>query len=53
MNRGMVLFASDDSDAGLADARAYIRQRGLTRDDVKLIKRDGQVLVIDKRDAQA
>jgi hypothetical protein len=51
MRAGFVLFASDDSHEGQSDARAYIRAHGFTADDVRLIKRDGQTLVIDKGDA--
>lgn len=47
---GTVLYASDDSDEALADARAYIKRFGLTREDVRLVKRLGQTLVIAKRE---
>ena len=39
MKAGFVLYASDDSEEAIAEAREYIRSRGLTRDDVRLIKR--------------
>ena len=45
-----MIFASDDSAAAMADAKAYIARFGLTRDDVSLIVRKGQTLVIAKRD---
>lgn len=48
--RDTVLFASDDSEDGLADARAYIARFGLTGDDVKMGRKDGQCLVVSKRD---
>lgn len=51
MRAGFVLFASDDSAEGQSDARAYIRAHGFTADDVRLIKKDGQTLVIDKGEA--
>lgn len=47
---GTVLYASDDSDEGVADARAYIKRFGLTREDVRLVKRLGQTLVIAKQE---
>ena len=43
------LLATDDSEAGIADARLWIRAQAFTADDVRLIKRDGQCLVIAKR----
>jgi len=43
------LLATDDSEAGIADARLWIRAQAFTGDDVRLIKRDGQCLVIAKR----
>lgn len=49
---GTVLYASDGSDAALAEARAWISERRLTRDDVKLVKRDGQVLVVAEREVR-
>jgi hypothetical protein len=47
---GMVMFSSDDSPEGLHEARDYIRSQNLTADDVRLVKRAGQALVIAKRD---
>lgn len=47
---GTVLYASDDIDEGVAEARAYIKRFGLTREDVRLVKRLGQTLVIAKRE---
>lgn len=41
-----VLFASDDTDASLTDAKEYIKSMGLTKLDVKLIKKQGQILVV-------
>jgi len=48
--RRTTLFASDDSDDALADARAWLALWGYTRDDCKLVKCDGQILVIAERD---
>ena len=50
MKRGTVIYASDDSPESVEDARGYIRSHGYTRDDVRLVKRDGQVLVIAERE---
>lgn len=50
MKAGTVLYAGDDSSESVAEARDYIRLQGLTREDVKLVKREGQVLVILERD---
>lgn len=50
MADGPVIFASDDSAAAMDGAKAYIARFGLTRDDVSLIVRKGQTLVIAKRD---
>lgn len=47
---GTVIYASDDIDEALADARAYIKRFGLTREDVRLVKRLGQTLVIAKQE---
>lgn len=51
---GFVLFATDASDAGVNDARAWIKSQGLTGDDVKMVKREIEgsemCLVISKRD---
>lgn len=46
---GPVLFASDDSADAVDDARAYVARFGLTRDDVQIIRHNGQTLVIAKR----
>ena len=46
IRRLTVIFASDDSEEALTDARTYLARWEYTRDDCKLIKRDGQILVI-------
>ena len=46
---GMVVFATDDSAEGIADARDEIKRRAFTPDDVRLVKKDGQCLIIAKR----
>jgi len=52
MKAGTVLYAGDDSPESVTEAREYIRTHSLTRDDVKLVKRDGQVLVIAEREVR-
>ena len=48
---GFCLFAGGDSPEYIEEARAYIRRNGLTADDVKIVRRpeDDLVLVITKR----
>ena len=50
MTAGWVLYAGDDSHESVQEAREYIKRHSLTRDDVKLVKREGQVLVIAIRE---
>ena len=45
-----IIFASDDSEQSVNEARAYIKEQRLDGDDVKLIKRECQVLVVSKRE---
>lgn len=49
IGEGHILYASDDSESSIAEAREYIARMGLTSDDVRLIRKDGQILVISKR----
>lgn len=44
------IFSSDDSDDAVSDARAYIARNGFTKEDVKLVQRDEQTLVITIRE---
>jgi len=46
---GTVMYASAAIPESITDAREYIKRMGLTADDVRLIKKDGQVLVVTKR----
>jgi len=46
---GMVIFATDDSAEGVQDARAEIKRREFTQDDVRLVKKDGLCLIIAKK----
>ena len=50
MADGPVIFANDDSAASVVDAKAYISRFGVTRDDVRLVVRNGQTLIMAKRD---
>ena len=43
---GMVMYASDDTDTSLTEAKEYISRMGLTKKDVKLIKKQGQIMVV-------
>ena len=44
------LYASDNSEASVTEAREYIAQHGLTQDDVRFIKKGDYVLVVAKRE---
>ncbi len=45
---GMVLYASDDSAESVTEAREYVKAHGYTAEQVKIVKRGGQVLVVWK-----
>lgn len=47
-----IVFATDDSDNGVADARAWLQHHRLTIEDVRLFKREGQCLVVSKRELE-
>ena len=47
-----VLYASDDSDTSIAEARNYVRTHGLTQEDVRLIRRGDSVMVVTKREVR-
>lgn len=49
MREGTTLYASDTSYQAVTEAREWIREKGLTKDDVKLIQKDGMTLIIAKR----
>lgn len=49
VSKNTVLFWSNDSQESIEDAKQYIHAHKLTRDDVRLIKKDEQVMVISKR----
>jgi len=41
----VTVFATDDCRDGAADARAWLKEKGLTPDQVRLFRHNGQVLV--------
>lgn len=48
-SKDTVMFWSDDSPESIEDAKKYIHAHKLTRDDVRLIKKECGVMVISKR----
>ena len=48
--RGLNILAAPDSPESLTEARNYISAMKLTADDVKIVRRGSQLLVICKRD---
>lgn len=44
------IFAAPDDDAGVDEARAYIKARGYTSDDVRLVRIEEMIVVKLKRD---
>lgn len=44
------MFASSDCTEAVEEARAYIRENGLTAELVRLIRKEGQVLVVARED---
>lgn len=47
-----VLFCSDDSAAGMADAKAYIARFKLSPAEVALVQRGGLTLIFARRDVR-
>ena len=47
---GAVMYASKDCPESLTEAREYIARFGLTSDQVRLIRVDGQIRVVTKED---
>lgn len=43
-----VIFATDTSEAGIADARGWLKQQNYTGEQVKIVKREKQCLIIAK-----
>jgi len=48
IKQGTVLYASDDSDVSVKEAREYISKHKFTGDDVKLVRKNDAILVISK-----
>lgn len=42
---GFVVFATEDTRDGILDARAWLKEKGLQPDQVRLFRHNGQVLV--------
>jgi hypothetical protein len=45
IKQGVVVFATDDTKGGRDDARAWLKTKGLTPDQVRLFRLNDQVLV--------
>lgn len=43
------LFAAPADEQGIAEARAYVAEQGLTYESVKIIRHNGMVLVVTRR----
>jgi len=51
ITKGTLLFgSSDDSEYSIEAARKHIENEGFTADQVKIVNRDGQILVVAKID---
>jgi ribosomal protein L36 len=48
--RGLTILSAPDNPESLTEARNYISAMHLTSDDVKIVRRGSQLLVICKRD---
>lgn len=42
---GVIVFATDSSKAGVEDARAWLKEKALRPDQVRLYRDDGMVLI--------
>jgi hypothetical protein len=42
---GVVVFATDDTKEGILDARAWLKEKKLTPDQVRLYRHEGMTLV--------
>jgi len=47
---GTIVFATDDSREGVADARAWLKEKDLTPDNVHFYQADGMTLISAKRE---
>lgn len=50
ISEGVVIYHSDDSPESITEAREYIAKHGLTTEDVRLIRRGSEVMVISLRE---
>ena len=53
VREGTILYASDDSDQSIQEAREYIARTGLTEDDCRIIRKAGSVMVVAKRSPES
>jgi len=47
---GFILYASEESEESITQARDYIKRMGLTESDCRLIRVEGQIRVVSKRE---
>ncbi len=47
--KGMILFAAEDIPENIEEAREYIKRINATQEDVKIVRCDGDLLVVCKR----
>ena len=52
MKVGFIPFWTDDGPNAAADALEFCQQRGLTSDQVKIVRRNGRVEIEVKRECQ-
>lgn len=50
LSEGTTLYHSDDSEQSIKEAREYCKNNGYGKEDVKIIKKDGFVMVITRRE---
>lgn len=48
LEKGFVLLAVDEHENAIDDAKKYISENGLTSDQVRITRKDGQIQVITK-----
>lgn len=42
---GVIVFATSDCREGIADARGWLKEKGLKPDEVRLYRHEGQALI--------
>ena len=43
---GQTIWASDDSELSIADAKKWVEDEAYSFDEVKMVRREGQILVV-------